>query len=187
MQITIANGKGGAGKTTVSLLLAAALREAGHRVAVTDCDPQGTACILAPHLGLTVVRPGIQTDAAVLLVDTAPRLDHPPTLEAYAAADVVVLVTTPSPADLGATAATAAVLRQQRGERKTVVLLNSVVARTRLARTVADMHSQLPFRTLTHTLARRQCYQLATVEGWGALNAEAREELFGVALEILGL
>ena len=43
MNILLCNGKGGTGKTTLSVLLAHALAEAGKTVAVQDRDPQGTA------------------------------------------------------------------------------------------------------------------------------------------------
>ncbi len=41
--ITLANNKGGSGKTTTTVSLAAALGELGHRVLVVDLDPQGSA------------------------------------------------------------------------------------------------------------------------------------------------
>ena len=41
--IVVGNLKGGSGKSTLVINLASALAEVGRRVAILDCDPQGTA------------------------------------------------------------------------------------------------------------------------------------------------
>ena len=61
--VSIANQKGGVGKTTTSVNLAAALALRGHRVLVVDMDPQGNATT-----GTGVDRSGVRASSYELLI-----------------------------------------------------------------------------------------------------------------------
>ncbi|MDT7810652.1 MAG: chromosome partitioning protein [Acidobacteriaceae bacterium] len=187
MTITLCNGKGGSGKTTLSILLASALAEAGHSVAVKDCDPQATATRWINEVQkLRVAAVGETYDA--LIIDTPPRLDSRELHESLAASDIVILVTSPSPADLWTSRDTvAAVSAHIREATKTRVLFNQVQSKTVLARELADMAGRIGLRPLNSVIHRRQVYQHSALLGWKALNPEAREEILKVALEIAAL
>jgi chromosome partitioning protein len=57
--IAVSNQKGGVGKTTTTLNLAAALREQGKRVLLVDLDPQGSLTVAAGVLEVDSVRVSI--------------------------------------------------------------------------------------------------------------------------------
>ena len=179
MNITLCNGKGGTGKTTLSVLLAHALAEAGRRVAVLDLDPQRTA-----HNWLRECEGIKVAEYDAVFIDTPPRLDALPA--ALASCSVAVIVCSPSPADLWSTRDTATAIRPHlpKGARLRL-LFNGVLTNTVLSRNLPDLAKRIGVKALQTTISRRQCYQHAALLGWRALDAAAREEVFKAALEII--
>src|SRR6187551_953378 len=106
MIITLCNQKGGAGKTTLTLLLAMALEDVGRRVAVIDRDPQATSGRAIANLnanGLSKIEVvNSPQDHDVTFIDTAPRLDDS-LGRSISESSRVILVSSPSPADLWST------------------------------------------------------------------------------------
>jgi cellulose biosynthesis protein BcsQ len=130
--------------------------------------------------------PVVETPPAsgpLVIIDTPPNIHHPETLLAIGTADLAVLITTPSPTDIGATAATAQMILRQRSGR-TLVLFNRIQASNRFAGTLSAIAARLPFPALQHVLYQRTAYQVAQLEGWRALPAVARIELAQVELEL---
>jgi chromosome partitioning protein len=185
MNIVLCNGKGGTGKTTMAVLLATALAEAGQRVAVLDLDPQATATNwLGERDGGKVEKWKGETVYDVVLVDTAPRLDT--LAPALARCSMAVLVASPSPADLWTTRDTVAAIRPHlpTGARLRL-LFNGVLTNTVLSRELPDLANRIGVKALRSTISRRQVYQHAALLGWKALDQAAREELFKAALEVV--
>lgn len=178
-RIAFVNGKGGVGKTTIALLLAVAFQQTKHKVSLLDGDPQMSATTYAPNLGLN-----IGDDGDIVIIDTPPNTQHPATLNALQTADLAILITTPSPTALGATAATAKLIQGAR-HRSTVVLFNHIQATNRFAETIPQLAEQLPFPCLKTLLYQRTAYQVAQLEGWKSMPPVAREEIVKLAIEII--
>ncbi|MEI8194337.1 MAG: ParA family protein [Phycisphaerae bacterium] len=183
--IAIINGKGGVGKTTVSLLLALALQQVQRDVVLLDRDPQKSATTFAENMGLRVVDE-MPANGPLVIIDTPPNLQHLETHLAIRTADLVILITTPSPTDIGATAATAAMIGQERSGR-TLILFNRVQASNRFADTLTAITAKLPFPALQHVLYQRTAYQVAQLAGWRAVSAIARFELAQMMIELFTL
>lgn len=173
------NGKGGVGKTTCSLLIAAALQDNGFEVVIDDRDPQRSATALAPNMGLK-----IGTEAAFVIIDTPPNPENPAFIDALRIADLAVLVSSPSPSDMSTTLSSADIIKRER-QGRTVVLINKIKPNTILGREIEHSASMIPFERLKNTLGDRQNYQKAQLHGWKALSKSEQNEMLKVALEIM--
>jgi chromosome partitioning protein len=180
VRIAFVNGKGGVGKTTCSLLFAAALMDAGKSVSIEDRDPQGNATSSAILLGI----PQGATATDAIVIDTAPNLENPTTIEAIKSADLLVLVTTPDAPDLSTTLATSRVIKNLRVG-KTVLLFNRVVPNTYEFNEMPRVAEAIPFSVLSHYLTFLRAYPRAHLHGWKALQANSRAAVIEVARDIL--
>ncbi|HJS84589.1 MAG TPA: ParA family partition ATPase, partial [Acetobacteraceae bacterium] len=177
--ITIAQQKGGTGKTLLAANLAASFA-ASVRVAAIDADPQGT---LSRWAGLRQAKPnaasltcveaavwrlGAELDRllrahAVVVIDSPPRIDTEARV-AIRAADLVLVPVQPSLPDLWAAEGTLALAATER--RASRVVLNRVPAtpsRIRALTEAALVERRLP--CLRAALGNRTGFALAFAEG----------------------
>jgi len=191
VKITICNGKGGAGKTTISMMLALAFSEAGRRVGISDRDPQGTATLWLERLESVkkpeIAAPGVPYD--ILIIDTPPNLAAPQVKDAIREADKIILVASPSPADRWTTEASAKLIQSYLIKKQRARLLfNQVQTGTLLAQELDGQAEAIGMPALFNILRRRQCYQHAASSlGWSALTQRAKEEVLMVASDIQSL
>jgi len=115
MIISILSQKGGSGKTTLALALAAAFARTGKAVLLVDADEQGSTltwadareaeplftCVGMPKPTLHKELPSLSKNYDLVLVDGAPRVSSV-ARSAIAASDVVLVPVQPSPMDVWA-------------------------------------------------------------------------------------
>lgn len=184
MNIALLAKKGGVGKSTLAILLHEAFTHAGKTVLIRDWDAQGTSTKALSQI--TGNGTGSQRATAdVVIYDTPPNLEHTATATAVRSADTVLVVTSPSPADIWE-ADDAIQFVQNRNKKASVRLVfNKVRKTTILGRLVDESAKGLSVPALPVTISSRECYQHALARGWGALDSAAREEVLQLTVALL--
>ncbi|MGE0754985.1 MAG: AAA family ATPase, partial [Alphaproteobacteria bacterium] len=152
--ITIAQQKGGAGKTTVASHLAVALSQMGNRVAVVDIDPQGSltywhnirekrfgegftgmnfSSVSGWRVGSEVTR--LRKTYDYIIIDSPPHTETE-ARTAIRCADLILIPMQPSPTDLWASKATLDLAHSENIPVK--IILNRVSPGTRLSQAIID-------------------------------------------------
>lgn len=206
--LAVANLKGGVGKSTLALNLAATLHNAKHRTLLVDTDGQGTCRTWAAVAAeaeldgppvVAVDGRSLRRDLArvsegfdVVVIDTSPRLGAE-VRAAMLASDLVLLPVVPGAADVWALRETVAVLdeaREMRPELRVGIVLNraSRTTLTGVTRTALD-DLKVP---LLGALGDRVAFGEATAKGLGVVKyapsskaASEIEELIGAVFQAM--
>ena len=187
--ITIAQRKGGAGKTTLAAQLAIAWAKGGARVALLDIDPQGS---LATWVRLRRVRlgdaaigfefaalPGWRAeqwigdharDAGFVIVDSPPHVETEARI-AVRVAGLVLIPVQPSPLDLWATEATLTMARNER--RPAIAVLNRVPPRSSATESIAADLAALGVAVAASRIGNRVALVQAMAQGLCVLETAA--------------
>ena len=202
--LTVAQQKGGAGKSTLAIHLAVAWSGAGRKVAIVDIDPQasvshwderrgGNGNGELPHVvklsgwrtAGEVERLGREHD--IVLIDSPPHADTDARI-AVRAAQLVLVPMQPSLMDLWATQATLDMAKAERVA--ALIVLNRVPARSRAAEEVAAEVANLGVPLAEARIGNRVALASAMHRGKGITEYEASstaaQEIEALAREILG-
>lgn len=210
MIVAFLNQKGGVGKTTLALHLAAFWAGQGRRVTVLDADPQASAVDWAQarsHTGLArafaVVglpretlhheAPDLARAADHLIIDGPPRV-APLLRSALLAADLVVVPVQPSPLDGWASAEMLRLIdeaRVYRPDLRARFLLNRCAARTVIARQTQHALAAQDTGALRRTVGQRVLFAQAMASGQTVAELDpdgvAAAEIAAVGAEIEAL
>jgi chromosome partitioning protein len=202
---TVAQQKGGAGKTTLVAHLAIAFAQSGRTVATVDIDPQaslsrwveareaaiGDNAPAITHRQITGWRTAAEVerlarDHDIVVIDSPPHMETEARI-AVRSAQLVIVPVQPSPMDFWATRPTIEMAMQEK--RPMMVVLNRVPPRAKLADALIAQIDELGAPVAEARIGNRVALASALMSGKSVTESDrssrAAEEVRALAEEIL--
>lgn len=204
MIVSLVNQKGGVGKSTITINLARAIQSEDVKVAVIDCDPQGTTTtwskINKEQNGgyFPVHKYDIKDlpdkleefkDYDVVIIDGAPRLEEL-AVEIVKVSDIIVIPFTPSPNDVWATLSFVDLVEERlkvKPELKAMLLVNKIKTNTTIQNKAVAALSDLKIPILKTRIVDRVIYAESMLSGTAAVDncKKSKHEINLVKEEII--
>lgn len=201
--IAVVNQKGGAGKSTLAMLLAGTLAETGKRVLVADADPQNTA------LRWATAGEGFPADVEDLsgeegklhkhlrrrldaydyvVVDTPPAASAPVTASALRLAHLALVPVIPSPPDLWASLRIRDAIQLVMDKNPDLlarIVVNQAQPNTVLAREVLAMLPEFGIPLMAAQLRQRTAYRQCAALGTSLAALGSRAGIASLEMDAL--
>lgn len=202
--IAVVNQKGGAGKSTLAMLLAGSLADEGYQVLVADADPQNTS------LRWATAGEGFPADVEdvsgeegklhkhlrkrldkydYIVIDTPPAATAPVTASALRIAHLALVPVIPSPPDMWASIRIREVIQAAQDDKNTEliarVVVNQAQLNTVLAREVLALLPEFGIPMLAAQLKSRTAYRQCAALGSGISALGSRAAMASMEVDAL--